>query len=113
MRPFKRPKSKLPLYFNYKYDGFQVIHEIKDDGTIVLGGCCTFINDAYTCISRYTVNKSYLERLIRLNLRKIETYDFIKIYELYRDHITAKIDTGEDRTDLFYKDKSIIDRNYF
>lgn len=99
-------KHNLPLYYNPRYNGFNVIHSY-DDNTIILGGCSSFIDDSYTNYSRYKLPKSYLKELVRINKSKLSKYSFISKSS---EHVISPIATSKykDNTHLFYKNPFII-----
>lgn len=110
MNKIKLPTANLPLYYNKEYNGFHTLHSIDyDNQTAILGGCCTFLNDSFTTISRYEVKLSYLSDLKKLNKRNIDKYSFINTYELTKNYLCYRIQKSlGDKTYLFYQDKCVI-----
>lgn len=68
-------QHKLPLYYSPKYNGVFVIR--RDN---VIGGVCEFVDDAYTNILRYQIDKTFLQTCVRLNKRKLQKYSFLQKY---------------------------------
>lgn len=102
------PEIKLPLYYNPMYNGFHVIHQETED-CYILGGCATFLVDAYTNIMRYVVPKSYLINLKSIDYALLDEYDFISLHNLHSDRFVYCVHCDlKDRTYLFYQNKAII-----
>lgn len=72
----KEIKHNLPVYYNPDVDAIHVVHG-KQDGKIIIGAPCRFYGDAYTCITRYLVEKSIMKNWIRLNKKKLDSYPFL------------------------------------
>ena len=104
-------EHKLLIYFNPKYNGFHVVHEEKDDN-IILGGCCRFLDDAYTNIMRYEIPKTYLDELIKIDLKKMDKYEFVQYGSKYQSNVYLISESLKDETYLFYNDPIILSSHY-
>lgn len=110
MNKIKLPTANLPLYYNKEYNGFHTLHSIDyDNQTAIISGCCTFLNDSFTTITRYEIKLSYLSKLQKLNKRAIDKYDFIEKYLIMKGCLCYRIQKSlGDNTYLFYKDKCVV-----
>lgn len=111
MNKIKLPKENFPLYYNKEYNGFHTLHSIDyDNQTAIISGCCTFLNDSFTTITRCKVKLSYLSKLQKLNKRNIDKYSFIDSYQLMADYLVYGIQESlGNKTYLFYKDKCVLE----
>lgn len=89
------------IVYNPKYNGFHEIREIKNK-TMILGGCCVFLDDAKTIISSYLVSIKYLTKLKPV-------YKIHKFMERNNSlHAWKTTSSKENTTYLFYADKHIL-----
>jgi len=102
--------NKHRLYYNSEYNGFHVLYKISD-GLATISGCCNFIEDTRTTITRAIVNEQYLKKLIVVDALHLEQHDFIQMHGKYVDSPCALTTLG-DKSYLFYRDKHII-RYYY
>jgi len=110
--PLKFKEHNLDVFYNPEYNGFQVIHKYHGD-TVTIGACCNFYDDAYTCICRYTVKKSYLDKLIKLDKQNLYLYPFIENYKFSETHYAVSVLRNRpEKSYLFFKDKAIITSSY-
>jgi len=101
----------LDLYYNPKYNGFHVVH--KEQGNkIVLGGCCRFVDDAFTNITRKVVYRTYLKNLVKVDKSKIESYDFVQCGCDSLPDTYLATESKEDKTHLMFEDSAIINSYY-
>ena len=68
------------------------------------------INDAYTNTMRYKVSNKYIDSLIRINKRKLNTYSFIQKGTKYLLNRYLATETIEDTTYLMYNDINVLRR---
>lgn len=75
-------RHNLAIFYNPEYDGLHVVHEWRK-ATVVVGGCCHFLDDAYTNISRHEIPRSALKGWIKLkrNLNAMKNYPFMMVYQ--------------------------------
>lgn len=110
--PLKFKEHNLDVFYNPDYHGLHVIHKYHGD-TITIGECCNFYDDAYTCISRYTVKKSYIDKLIKLDKEILGAYPFIENYKFSSNCYSVRVTKNKpERSYLFFEDKAIISRSH-
>lgn len=109
----RKINHKLAVYYVPEYNGLVVVHsENSDTGTVTIGGCCNFYDDAYTNITRHVISKENLEGWVRLNKRKLHTYDIIKPYELIGTYTYRVCKNKQEKSYLFYKDKCVLETHH-
>lgn len=113
MNKIKLPTENLPLYYNKKYNGFHVVHSIDyDNQKAIIGGCCTFLNDAFSNNMRYKIKLSSFNNLQRLEKKTVNKYDFVEAdCSLIKGVVIFRIKKElEDKTYLFFQDECVLAR---
>jgi hypothetical protein len=104
-------KKLRPLYYNPEYNCFHTLVKRNKD-TVVLSGSCDFAGDANTNIIRFKVKKEYMNKLIKVDRRKIYSYKFICKHDLLRSKLNPwfvpRVIVDSRKSYLFYKDQNVV-----
>lgn len=92
---------KGDVMYNPYYNGFHQIRQIKED-TVVMSGCCNFIDDTRTTVNYNEVPIAYVNKLKPV-YKKHKFMEWNKTVDGYES--TSK---KENKAYLFYEDKCII-----
>ena len=84
-------KHNLPVYYNPNEHGFHVVHS-QNNCTAIVGECCRFYSDAFTCILRYEVPVNYLNNWIKINKDFLLDYSFVDTKMQNTVHVIDKND---------------------
>lgn len=99
----------LPVYYNPEYNGLHVVHKQNEEIAIV-GDCCRFYNDAYTCIVRYEIPIEYLNKWIVLDKNNLLKYDFIGNHLQNTVHVLEKHVNDDLTRSTWYRNPVIVNR---
>ena len=99
----------LPVYYNPENNGLHVVHSQNGD-TVIVGECCRFYNDAYTCILRYEIPSEYLNNWILLDKNNLLKYPFIGKHLQNTIHVQEKYIDDDSKRCSWYTNPCIINR---
>ena len=96
-----------------------LVFQIKENetknysGDLIIGEPCPYIDDAKTCVKRWSISQDYLKKCVLIEDTCVEAYDE-KIYNLVNGHLRtyAMDSTNVDCNPNFTYLKTLSDRHY-